>query len=187
MFDFCGTGTGCNSEGTSCTTGGPIWDGRTPFSRAEFSFVSTVVSASSEHQCSYRPAFPLHQLFESVNEVTYSLSNLYGMNVGIVINTTDPSCPMPGCGQVEANGGCVSFLSDTDYANIFYSLCASHPIALQPVIGPEGAGERSCFSPCCSSAADCENGALVSGGCVDNVGLGPNTGFHHNRCPNLIS
>lgn len=32
-------GTGCDSAG-SCTTGGPTWDGVTPFSRAEFNFVS---------------------------------------------------------------------------------------------------------------------------------------------------
>ncbi|KAF7976506.1 hypothetical protein HWV62_6311 [Athelia sp. TMB] len=32
-------GTGCNAAGTSCTTGGPQWDGVTPFSRAEFNFV----------------------------------------------------------------------------------------------------------------------------------------------------
>lgn len=32
-------GTGCNSDGTTCTTGGPTWDGNTPFSRAEFNFV----------------------------------------------------------------------------------------------------------------------------------------------------
>jgi hypothetical protein len=30
-------GTGCNSAG-SCATGGPNWDGRTPFSRAEINF-----------------------------------------------------------------------------------------------------------------------------------------------------
>jgi hypothetical protein len=32
-------GTGCNSDGSTCTTGGPTWDGSTPFSRAEFNFV----------------------------------------------------------------------------------------------------------------------------------------------------
>ena len=31
-------GTGCNSDGSSCTTGGPTWDGVTPFSRAEFNY-----------------------------------------------------------------------------------------------------------------------------------------------------
>jgi hypothetical protein len=41
LFRFCLTvppGTGCS--GSSCTTGGPTWDGVTPFSRAEFNFVS---------------------------------------------------------------------------------------------------------------------------------------------------
>lgn len=33
-------GTGCNSDGSTCNTGGPHWDGDTPFSRAEFNFVS---------------------------------------------------------------------------------------------------------------------------------------------------
>ena len=33
-------GTGCNDDGTKCKTGGPTWDGNTPFSRAEFNFVS---------------------------------------------------------------------------------------------------------------------------------------------------
>lgn len=33
-------GTGCNGDGTQCNTGGPTWNGATPFSRAEFNFVS---------------------------------------------------------------------------------------------------------------------------------------------------
>jgi hypothetical protein len=32
-------GTGCNGDGTQCNTGGPTWNGVTPFSRAEFNFV----------------------------------------------------------------------------------------------------------------------------------------------------
>lgn len=41
-FDFLNPclGTGCNSDGTQCTTGGPTWNGVTPFSRGEFNFVS---------------------------------------------------------------------------------------------------------------------------------------------------
>ena len=35
-----GIGTGCNGDGSSCTTGGPHWDGDSPFSRAELNFVS---------------------------------------------------------------------------------------------------------------------------------------------------
>lgn len=35
---FKSTGTGCSSSG-ACTTGGPTWDGSTPFSRAELNFV----------------------------------------------------------------------------------------------------------------------------------------------------
>jgi hypothetical protein len=34
-------GTGCSSDGSSCTTGGPTWNGQTPFSRAEFNWVCT--------------------------------------------------------------------------------------------------------------------------------------------------
>lgn len=33
------TGTGCSSDGSTCATGGPTWDGVTPYSRAEFNFV----------------------------------------------------------------------------------------------------------------------------------------------------
>ena len=32
-------GTGCGSDVNSCATGGPAWDGQTPFSRAEFNWV----------------------------------------------------------------------------------------------------------------------------------------------------
>jgi hypothetical protein len=32
-------GTGCSSDGSTCTTGGPTWNGNTPFSRAEFNYV----------------------------------------------------------------------------------------------------------------------------------------------------
>lgn len=33
------TGTGCASDASTCSTGGPTWDGVTPYSRAEFNFV----------------------------------------------------------------------------------------------------------------------------------------------------
>jgi hypothetical protein len=36
-------GTNCNSDGSQCDTGGPTWDGTTPFSRAEFNFVCSAI------------------------------------------------------------------------------------------------------------------------------------------------
>ncbi|EIM81189.1 Osmotin thaumatin-like protein [Stereum hirsutum FP-91666 SS1] len=74
-------GTGCNAEGTACTTGGPTWDGRTPFSRAEFNWWAV-------------PGI-----------VTYDLSMFYGYNVGMKISagncdafscTMSSGCPVPG-------------------------------------------------------------------------------------------
>ncbi|KAF7296512.1 hypothetical protein HMN09_01058000 [Mycena chlorophos] len=66
-------GTGCASDGSSCTTGGPTWDGETPFSRAEFNFYAVPGS------------------------VTYDLSMIYGFNVGMEITAGDSSCAQFSC------------------------------------------------------------------------------------------
>ncbi|KAF7332817.1 hypothetical protein MSAN_02433200 [Mycena sanguinolenta] len=66
-------GSGCNSAGTSCYTGGPIWNGVTPFSRAEFNYY----------------AVP--------GKVTYDLSMIYGFNVGMKITSGDSSCAEFAC------------------------------------------------------------------------------------------
>ncbi|EIW77976.1 Osmotin thaumatin-like protein [Coniophora puteana RWD-64-598 SS2] len=64
-------GTGCN--GANCQTGGPTWDGQTPFSRAEFNFW----------------AVP--------GKVTYDISLIYGYNVGMEISAGDASCDKYAC------------------------------------------------------------------------------------------
>nr|GAT55209.1 predicted protein [Mycena chlorophos] len=55
-------GTGCNSDGSSCTTDG------TPFSRAEFNYYAVPGS------------------------VTYDISLIYGFNVGMKISSAGASC-----------------------------------------------------------------------------------------------
>jgi len=91
-------GTGCNSDASSCTTGGPQWDGVTPFSRAEFNF-GAIAGA-----------------------VTYDISLIYGFNVGMQIvpnvgsGTCDwfacdfiyQGCPVPGPGGSCFSGCCSS-------------------------------------------------------------------------------
>jgi hypothetical protein len=66
-------GTGCSSDGSSCTTGGPVWDGQTPFSRAEFNW----------------HAIP--------GSVTYDISLIYGYNVGMKISSADTGCDAFAC------------------------------------------------------------------------------------------
>ncbi|KIM79056.1 hypothetical protein PILCRDRAFT_10716 [Piloderma croceum F 1598] len=88
-------GTGCSGDGSSCTTGGPVWDGNTPFSRAEFNFW----------------AIP--------GSVTYDISLIYGYNVGMEISSADSSCdayactissgcPVPGPGESTCFSPCCS-------------------------------------------------------------------------------
>ncbi|KAG1718742.1 Osmotin thaumatin-like protein [Suillus paluster] len=89
-------GTGCS--GSTCTTGGPTWDGNTPFSRAEFNFY----------------AIP--------GSVTYDISLIYGYNVGMEISSADASCdvfactissgcPVPGPGSDTCYSPCCSSAS----------------------------------------------------------------------------
>ncbi|KAH7887009.1 Osmotin thaumatin-like protein [Phlebopus sp. FC_14] len=91
-------GTGCNSGGSTCTTGGPTWNGVTPFSRAEFNFA----------------AIP--------GSVTYDISLIYGYNVGMEISSADASCdafactissgcPVPGPGSNTCYSPCCSSAS----------------------------------------------------------------------------
>ncbi|KAG2110328.1 Osmotin thaumatin-like protein [Suillus discolor] len=90
--------TGCNSDGSTCTTGGPTWDGNTPFSRAEFNF------------------------YLLPGSVTYDISLIYGYNVGMEISSADPSCdafactissgcPVPGPGSDTCYSPCCSSAS----------------------------------------------------------------------------
>lgn len=119
-------GTGCS--GTQCTTGGPTWDGQTPFSRAEFNFYAVPGS------------------------VTYDISLIYGYNVGMEISSADsgcsafactlPSgCPVPGpdgscyspcCSSTSAcsggalpasGGGCVSNAGPGPNSPFYYNNC----------------------------------------------------------------
>ncbi|KAG2064346.1 Osmotin thaumatin-like protein [Suillus decipiens] len=127
-------GTGCNNNGSTCTTGGPIWDGSTPFSRAEFNFY----------------AIP--------GSVTYDISVVYGYNVGMQIYSANASCDAFAC---TISSGC-------------------------PVPGP---GNDTCYSPCCSSASACSDGAVAVGGgsCLDNEGPGPNSPFYYDTCYNAYA
>ncbi|KAF8839657.1 Osmotin, thaumatin-like protein [Paxillus ammoniavirescens] len=83
-------GTGCNSDASACTTGGPTWNGVTPFSRAEFNFY----------------AIP--------GSVTYDISLIYGYNVGMEISSADASCDQyactisSGCPVSGPDGSCYS-------------------------------------------------------------------------------
>ncbi|EGO04076.1 hypothetical protein SERLA73DRAFT_175820, partial [Serpula lacrymans var. lacrymans S7.3] len=121
-------GTGCTSDGSSCTTGAPTWDGSTPFSRAEFNFY----------------AIP--------GSVTYDISLIYGYNVGMEISSADASCdayactinncPLPGpgsdtcyspcCSSASAcsggalpagGGGCVSNAGPGPNSAFYYTTC----------------------------------------------------------------
>ncbi|KAG9316474.1 Osmotin thaumatin-like protein [Chiua virens] len=82
-------GTGCDGSGSRCATGGPTWDGRTPFSRAEFNFHVRGV-------------------------VTYDISLIYGYNVGMKISSADSSCDAfactisSGCPVPGPDGSCYS-------------------------------------------------------------------------------
>ncbi|KAG1766703.1 Osmotin thaumatin-like protein [Suillus occidentalis] len=91
-------GTGCSSDGSTCTTGGPTWNGNTPFSRAEFNFYTIPGS------------------------VTYDISLIYGYNVGMKISSADTSCdafactissgcPVPGPGTDTCYSPCCSSAS----------------------------------------------------------------------------
>jgi hypothetical protein len=129
-------GTGCNSAG-SCATGGPNWDGRTPFSRAEINFWGNPGKVWYDIS---QVCLCLHfeSLCASRAVLTRLAHQIYGFNVGMKITTGDGSCPGFACGQLW--NGC-------------------------PVPGPSVAGQwNSCFSGCCSSAGACANGALPAGG-----------------------
>jgi len=93
----------------------------------------------------------------ALGKVTYDISLIYGYNVGMEINTGDSSCG--------------------DYACTISSGC--------PVPGDSG----SCYSPWCSSKDSCSNGTLPTNnpGCVKNAGLGPNSPFYYNTCPNAYA
>ncbi|EIW80398.1 Osmotin thaumatin-like protein [Coniophora puteana RWD-64-598 SS2] len=88
-------GTGCNSDASTCTTGGPTWDGETPFSRAEFNFYAIAGS------------------------VTYDISLIYGYNVGMEISSADTSCDAYAC---TISSGCPVAGPGTDTC---YSPCCS--------------------------------------------------------------
>ncbi|KIJ45428.1 hypothetical protein M422DRAFT_67199 [Sphaerobolus stellatus SS14] len=81
-------GTGCNANGQNCATGGPTYDGRTPFSRAELNFATIPGS------------------------VTYDISLIYGYNVGMAISgngCTEFACTLPGgCPIPGPDGSCYS-------------------------------------------------------------------------------
>jgi hypothetical protein len=153
-------GTGCNSAG-SCATGGPNWDGRTPFSRAEINFWGNPGKVWYDiSQVCLRLHVPL---CASCAVLTRLACQIYGFNVGMKITTGDGSCPGFACGQLW--NGC-------------------------PVPGPSVAGQwNSCFSGCCSSAGACANGALPAGGggCTQNAGPGPHSSFFYNNCPNAYA
>lgn len=81
-------GTNCTTDGSVCTTGGPTWDGTTPFSRAEFNFVSESLCPlsclSNDRLIDDKWAIP--------GSVTYDISLIYGYNVGMGISAGDDSC-----------------------------------------------------------------------------------------------
>ena len=93
-------GTGCNSAG-SCTTGGPTWDGVTPFSRAEFNFVGFRLERV------YFNSSTLLRQYAIPGSVTYDISLIYGYNVGMKISSADASCDAFAC---TISSGCVSTL-----------------------------------------------------------------------------
>ncbi|KAF8584067.1 Osmotin, thaumatin-like protein [Ramaria rubella] len=66
-------GTGCGNNVNSCATGGPTWNGQTPFSRAEFNW------------------------FAIAGSVTYDISLIYGYNVGMEISSADAACEQYAC------------------------------------------------------------------------------------------
>lgn len=58
---------------------------------------------------------------------------------------------------------------------------------MQPFRGP---GANSCYSGCCTSAADCKaRGALPpgGGGCPKNGFAGPHSDFFYKNCPNVYA
>ncbi|KAJ8596166.1 Osmotin, thaumatin-like protein [Rhizopogon salebrosus TDB-379] len=101
-------GTGCS--GTTCTTGGPTWDGDTPFSRAEFNYY----------------AIP--------GSVTYDISLIYGYNVGMKISSADTSCDAFAC---TISSGCPVPGPGTDTC---YSPCCSSASACSGGALPAGGG-----------------------------------------------
>ncbi|KAF8523679.1 Osmotin thaumatin-like protein [Hysterangium stoloniferum] len=88
-------GTGCGNNPNACATGGPVWDGRTPFSRAELNWAGIP------------------------GKVVYDISLIYGYNVGMAISgsgagcaqyacTLPGGCPVPGPGGSCFSGCCSS-------------------------------------------------------------------------------
>ncbi|KZP02204.1 hypothetical protein FIBSPDRAFT_970290, partial [Athelia psychrophila] len=77
-------------DASTCSTGGPTWDGVTPYSRAEFNFWAVPGS------------------------VTYDISLIYGYNVGMEISSSDSSCDAyactisSGCPVSGPDGSCYS-------------------------------------------------------------------------------
>nr|GAT55210.1 predicted protein [Mycena chlorophos] len=107
-------GTGCNSDGTSCTTGGPQWDGVTPFSRAEFNYY----------------AIP--------GSVTYDISLIYGFNVGMKITSAKDSCAKFSCAIGSAAGCPVP--GPGAHISSCYSPCCSNKAACAGGALPAGGG-----------------------------------------------
>ncbi|KIJ43901.1 hypothetical protein M422DRAFT_60285 [Sphaerobolus stellatus SS14] len=88
-------GTRCRKCSGKCMTGGPSWNGETPFSRAEFNWIP------------------------DSGKVFYDVSLIYGYNVGMEIRantstchpfacTLPPGCPVPGPGGSCFSGCCSS-------------------------------------------------------------------------------
>ncbi|KAF7296531.1 hypothetical protein HMN09_01060000 [Mycena chlorophos] len=96
--------------------------------------------------------------------VTYDISLIYGFNVGMKITSAEASCAQFSCSLGELNN------------------CQC------PVPGPDPT-LNDCYSPCCSSVAECAGGALPEGGggCVNNAGPGPNSPYYYNNCPNAYA
>ncbi|KAH0834885.1 Osmotin thaumatin-like protein [Lanmaoa asiatica] len=149
-------GTGCNSAG-SCTTGGPTWNGVTPFSRAEFNFY----------------AIP--------GSVTYDISLIYGYNVGMEISsantgcdafacTISSGCPVPGpsgscyspcCSSVAAcsggalpagGGGCSNNAGPGPNSPFYYNTCYN-AYAFPDNDGANGAKPADLVDYTCNNAA----------------------------------
>ncbi|KAF9069968.1 thaumatin [Rhodocollybia butyracea] len=108
-------GTGCDSTGQTCTTGGPAWDGTTPMSRAEFNF------------------------FAIPGQVTYDISLIYGFNVGMEISTGDSSCFAFSCGSALP-AGCPVPGPAGPQGNTCFSPCCSSAAACAGGALPAGGG-----------------------------------------------
>ncbi|KAF7296541.1 hypothetical protein HMN09_01061100 [Mycena chlorophos] len=106
-------GTGCNSDGSSCVTGGPQWDGATPFSRAEFNY------------------------YKIPGSVTYDISLIYGFNVGMKITSADTSCAQFSCALGELNS-CP--IPGPGTLSTCYSPCCSSAAACAGGALPAGGG-----------------------------------------------